>query len=166
MTLPLKRLLLASAAIGLVSVTSAYAKESGEGKHTWAEAKSAGTARRSIPNYRQVTEEISDRVGPLLSLKLEGMKLVDQVALFSAADVIIAQHGAALSNLVWARPGTAVVEIMPRTMPQAIQDVGFFSHLAACRQLRHRFVWQDGDHAPVDPVLVGEAARQLLYQNG
>lgn len=126
-----------------------------------AEAKQAGAGRRSIPNYAQMVEGLTGELGFVVSLKLEGMQLAEQIALFSSVDMVIAQHGAALSNLIWTRPGTAVVEIMPRTMPKEIQDVGFFSHLAGCRRLSHHFVWQDGDHAPVDVAAVCQAAKKL-----
>jgi hypothetical protein len=133
-----------------------------------AEAKQAGSGRRSIPNYHEMVEAVSRELGFVLSLKLEGMQLAEQIALFSSVDMVIAQHGAALSNLIWARPGTAVVEVMPRSMPREIQDVGFFSNLAKCKQLHHRFVWQDGDHAPVDIADVREAAKQVFawHRNG
>ena len=36
---------------------------------------------------------------------------IDQCALFRAADLVVAPHGAALANLLCARPGTAVVEL-------------------------------------------------------
>src|SRR5262249_49051700 len=83
-----------------------------------AEAKSAGTARRSGPNHGEIVEMVSRRAGPVLSLKLENLPLAQQIALFSAADMIIAQHGAALSNLIWAKPGAGVIEIMPKTAPK------------------------------------------------
>lgn len=127
-----------------------------------AEARQAGSARRSIPNHRQLVDALTEKLGFVLSLKLEGLPLAEQIAIFSSAEMIVAQHGAALSNLLWARPGTAVVEIMPDTMPQEIHDVGFFSNLAACQRLPHRFVRQDHDHAPVDPAKVREAALEIL----
>ena len=42
-----------------------------------------------------------------------GMAMREQVAAVRAADVIISMHGAGLANLLWARRGTAVVEIFP-----------------------------------------------------
>jgi hypothetical protein len=126
------------------------------------EAKQAGAGRRSVPNHAEIVEELTRRLGFVLSLKLEGLPLAEQMALFASADLVVAQHGAALSNLLWSRPGTAVVEIMPRTMPQEIQDIGFFSNLAPCLKLRHRFVGQEHDHASVDPAAVADAAAQIL----
>jgi capsular polysaccharide biosynthesis protein len=36
---------------------------------------------------------------------------VDQIRLFSEAELIVAPHGGALTNLLFAEPGTAVVEL-------------------------------------------------------
>jgi hypothetical protein len=127
-----------------------------------AEAKYAGSVRRSIPNHSRMVDEVSRRIGPLLSMKLEDLPLAEQIALFSSVDVVVAQHGAALSNLIWAQPGSCVVEIMPKTMPKEILDVGFFSNLARCMRLHHCFVWQDHDHAEVGPSAVCEAIERMF----
>ncbi len=127
-----------------------------------AEARNAGTVRRSIPNHGQVIEEMSRRFGRLLSTKLEGLSLAEQISLFSSADVIVAQHGAALSNLIWARPETCVVEIVPRTLSKETQDVAFFSNLARCMRLNYRHVWQEHEHAAVSPAAVCEAIEHAI----
>ncbi len=44
---------------------------------------------------------------------LSQMSLYDQIELFSNAAIIIAAHGAGLSNLVFSPPGTHVIELMP-----------------------------------------------------
>jgi hypothetical protein len=41
--------------------------------------------------------------------------VVEQIGLFRSAEVIIAPHGAALANLTWCRPGTRVIELLPRS---------------------------------------------------
>lgn len=48
---------------------------------------------------------------------LTGMPVAEQRARFAAADVIVAAHGAALTNLAWARPGATVVELLPAARP-------------------------------------------------
>ena len=44
---------------------------------------------------------------------LENLSFLEQVALFSQAKVIVAPHGAGLTNLVFCSPGTKVIEIIP-----------------------------------------------------
>jgi capsular polysaccharide biosynthesis protein/Tfp pilus assembly protein PilF len=56
-----------------------------------------------------------------------------QAELFAAADVIVAPHGAALTNLAFCRPDTRVVELMPGRH----QQLGFFPALSAQCGLAH-----------------------------
>ena len=42
-----------------------------------------------------------------------GMPVAEQVALHQRADVIVGVHGAGLANVLWARPGCHVIEIVP-----------------------------------------------------
>ena len=44
-------------------------------------------------------------------LTLSGRPIDEQIQLFARADVVVGPHGGGLSNLVWCRPGTAVVEL-------------------------------------------------------
>jgi capsular polysaccharide biosynthesis protein len=45
------------------------------------------------------------------SVNLETMSVVEQASLLAQAEVIIAPHGSALSNLVFCEPGTKIIEI-------------------------------------------------------
>lgn len=47
------------------------------------------------------------------AVAMDGMSLDEQAALFCGAEIIVAPHGAALANLVFAREGLTLVEIMP-----------------------------------------------------
>ena len=46
---------------------------------------------------------------------LEGCSFAEQVGLFASASVIVAMHGAGLTNLVFASPGTQVIELVAPT---------------------------------------------------
>ena len=119
-----------------------------------AEVPGAGTSRRSIPNQDKLRRALADRFGDVVDTALEGLSLSRQIALFHLADIVVAQHGAAFANLVWARRSTRVVEIFPRTLiadyhpesgvPQigaSSQDASFvgLAGRCACRG-RRRFV--------------------------
>lgn len=70
---------------------------------------------RMKAGYRKVINEYE--VIPALeelgfkSVILEDLPLVDQVHLFASAEIIVAPHGAGLTNLVFCKPGTKVIEI-------------------------------------------------------
>lgn len=108
------------------------------------ERKSNGTSRRSIPNL----PVLYSRLDPIVEVKLvilEDLSLRDQIELFSEADIVIAQHGAALSNLVWSRPSTWVIEV---TDPQIRPP--YFEALANRLSLNHIFFPQPDNHADID----------------
>ena len=50
-----------------------------------------------------------------VKVELESLSVAEQVQLFSSAEVIIAAHGAGLTNLTFCQPGTTVLEIFPRS---------------------------------------------------
>lgn len=46
-----------------------------------------------------------------LSVTTEDLSLIEQIVLFHNAEIIVAPHGAGLVNLLFARPGTKVIEL-------------------------------------------------------
>ena len=74
------------------------------------EIKTAGSERRSIANMDELCSAVSRHSDNVFVAALEGRNLYYQMALFSAADIVICQHGAALGNLVWARKATHVID--------------------------------------------------------
>ena len=56
-----------------------------------------------------------------------GQTVETQIAALHAADLVLSVHGASLVNMVFARPGTAFVELVPRSHV----DVKLFANLAA-----------------------------------
>jgi hypothetical protein len=45
---------------------------------------------------------------------LDGRPFVDQAAIFREAELIVAVHGATLSHLIFAKPGTRLIELLPK----------------------------------------------------
>lgn len=120
-----------------------------------AEAGGAGSLRRSIANHDALHRALSERFGGVLDVATEGMSLARQIALFSSANVIVAQHGAALANLLWANAGALVVEYFPRPFEDATPELlrvklDYFAKLAQCLELHHHRIWQDGMHGDAD----------------
>lgn len=70
--------------------------------------------RRGSNNRRMVNEdELVSALERLdfMPVRLEALGLAEQITLFNQARIIVAPHGAGLANLVFARPGTSVIEI-------------------------------------------------------
>ena len=66
---------------------------------------------RSICNEAAVNRVLSDKGFQLVTL--EELSLGEQIRLFFHAKVVVAVHGAGLANVVFCKPGTRVVELMP-----------------------------------------------------
>lgn len=92
-----------------------------------------GVSTRKVLNEHEVLE-LLEPVG-FESVSNEGRSVAEQAALFASADAVVAAHGSALANLVFARPGTTVVELMGRNC--AVAD---FTELAWRRGLNYRMI--------------------------
>jgi hypothetical protein len=114
------------------------------------EQKGSGQDRRSIANHDELYRLLCVDDAHCLNVMPETLSLARQIALFSLADIIIAQHGAALANIVWARPNATVIEILPDTLAPVLKDQDLFRNLSRCLGLRYRRIRQDDEHSDVD----------------
>jgi hypothetical protein len=69
-----------------------------------------GTSRRAVLNEEEVLAVLEPAGFEVVTM--DGRSIGEQAAIFASAAVIVAPHGAALANLVFSRPGTAVIELM------------------------------------------------------
>lgn len=74
---------------------------------------------------------------------LEQLSVVEQAQLFSSADIIVAPHGAGLTNLVFCQPGTRVIEFF---VPSYV-NLGYWS-LSSQLQLQHYYFFAQEVTAP------------------
>jgi hypothetical protein len=113
------------------------------------EIKTASRQRRSISNFAAISENLHAKYDNIIVTTLEGKSLAYQIALFRTADIVIAQHGAALSNLIWARDSTAVLEIVPQNLcpPTAVH---LFANLARVLHQTYRKIDQTDIHGVAD----------------
>jgi len=121
-----------------------------------AERRGSGLQRRSIANFEALRGALAALPVDLVTAVLETATLAEQAALFATADVIVAQHGAALANTIWCRPGTRVIEIGPLNYYRTV-----FHPLSHIVGAQHRLVAQDGPHGPCDVSGVVAQARAL-----
>jgi Glycosyltransferase 61 len=92
-----------------------------------------GTTRRAVLNEDDVVAMLEPRGFEVVTM--DGRSISEQAAMFASASVIVAPHGAALANLVFARPGTVVVELMGTNTASGLYPV-----LSWRRRLDHRVI--------------------------
>jgi hypothetical protein len=113
----------------------------------------AANQRRFIANHGTIADAMSAAYPGFRNLQIETTPLAEQIAWFGLADIVVAQHGAALANIVWMREGTHVIEIAPDTI-KAARTV--FSKLAQTCGVTHAHLRQTMGAfgpAPVDDVI-------------
>jgi hypothetical protein len=108
------------------------------------EAKSSGKSRRSVPNIEEIALALRKHGKNGNVFQLESMSLEEQSRIFGSAQIVVAQHGAALANIMWMKTGAKVVEIT------SLPTNTCFSELSKTCGVRHELVLQKSNHAPVD----------------
>jgi tetratricopeptide (TPR) repeat protein/capsular polysaccharide biosynthesis protein len=111
---------------------------------------------RSKARYRRVLNEedvveVLEQSG-FVSILPESMSLAEQIAHFERAEVIVAAHGSGLTNTIFSRKGTKVIELMS---PHYISH--YYWGISQYLQLEHYFL--AGEAFECYPI------RQLMYQN-
>jgi capsular polysaccharide biosynthesis protein len=91
----------------------------------------------------------------------------DQISAFANAETIIALHGGGLANLVFCRPGTHIVELLPRANIDAIYRI------ASSADLRYNYLksyrgnsdtaWESLSDYSVDTDLLRSALEKMLH---
>lgn len=114
------------------------------------EGKTSGRQRRSIGNFDAMAAALRARYANVAIEHLEGTSLAFQIALFRIADIVIAQHGAALANLIWARSGIDVFEVVWIDRSSSVYLKSYFGALVRCLQQIHHEIAQPGAHGDVD----------------
>ncbi|WP_188968956.1 glycosyltransferase 61 family protein [Neoroseomonas lacus] len=117
------------------------------------ENRSAGAARRSVPNMAEIHAAIAARHDAAL-IRLEDCSLFEQIHLFSRAWRVVGQHGAGLAHMLWAPSGGGLVEILPnpgRRPVQAVPNGTYFRNLCNALGLAWHVVPQADAHGRVAP---------------
>lgn len=124
------------------------------------ETEMSGARRRSVPNLPEVAESI---FAPN-SFVIEDLAQVApevQVALARKADVLIGQHGAGLTHMIWMKPGSIVIEIQPPLPDEAVE---VFSSLAKALGLEYIRLPQQHVHSAIDEIAMREICEQWVPQ--
>jgi hypothetical protein len=116
--------------------------------------------RRRLTNHDEI-EAVAVRHG-FEPVRLEDLGFLDQVRLFAGAERIAAPHGAGLANLVFAPPGTGVVELMgPRFAAAGGKIAATYQQLAPLLDLGFTRVV---GAAPADGAIVDDHLPNETYR--
>jgi hypothetical protein len=119
--------------------------------HTQAKIKGSGSSRRHIPNIDEIYEYLLSKNIAVQKVLLENLSLKEQIILFKTASIVIAQHGASLSNTIWCNPSTKIIEIKTQQNPRC------FNKLMNMCNLQHKIVFQQHCFQNIRPETVYQA---------
>jgi capsular polysaccharide biosynthesis protein len=74
------------------------------------------STRRVMTNERALIAAL-EAIG-IEHVSMGGRPMEEQIAIFAGASLVVAPHGAALTNLIFARPGAMLYELFPANYPQ------------------------------------------------
>jgi hypothetical protein len=135
-----------------------------------ASLQTSGAQRRSIPNLQQLERSLRETFGSRNVVKafLEDKRIHEQFYLFRSANLVIAQHGAALANIIFMHHGSrGVIEITPynttnyigkftRALPNCFRFAAFNVHVP------YLSVMQADEFAPVKIREVVDAVKAMI----
>ena len=108
--------------------------------------KGGGSERRSIPNHEELKTKLTEKFGNRFkNVILDNMLFENQVKLFYSAEMVIAQHGASLTNVLWMVPNSKVIEIKPLSYQEQC-----FTFICEFANHQHIIFPQDYNHAPIN----------------
>jgi hypothetical protein len=93
--------------------------------------------KRKISNEKELINLLS-RYG-FVSLELENLDFIEQVNLFNRAEIIVAPHGAGLSNILFCEKGAKIIEIIGSN-----RVASFFINIAQKVELEYYYLEAEG----------------------
>lgn len=101
-------------------------------------------SRRKSKNRRIVNEE--EIINYLIHQKFEiidseDLDFIDQVKLFSLCNILLSIHGAALTNLIFMKPGTQVIELFPEINITNNEFNSCYYRLSSAMKINHEYLF-------------------------
>jgi hypothetical protein len=124
---------------------------------------SSGSERRHIVNHKELSAELKKIYGDKFkNISLEDKPIMYQYYLFSRAKLVIAQHGAALANIIFMKENTCVFEIVSiEKIKHEKEDC--FKNLALMSKLNF-YSLQTKEESPIlDIEIIKVIIDKLLY---
>ena len=98
----------------------------------------SGKERRYLSNHKEIAKSLQKKFGnKFINICLENLPLFYQYYLFSNAKLVIAQHGASLSNVIFMKKKSCVIEIIPED--KIIEGEDTFENLSKKVKLVNKF---------------------------
>ena len=121
--------------------------------------KTSGSDRRSIINHNELVNSIIKYFPKLkcISISLDHLPLFEQYILFNNAKFVIAQHGAAISNIIFMKDKTILIEIISNVLLNSKEN--WFNPVAKMSKIIHHQyitsnekvkVYKDPDNIKID----------------
>lgn len=119
-----------------------------------------GVAKRNIPNLSEVVGELSKTIDIQLVDPAE-LTVAETFVLCHRADVVIGQHGAALTNMFFMRPGTQVIEI---GWPDLTSDIELPMYRLMARELGIKWSRPILQEHNFGPITASDLANEIAVQ--
>ena len=110
--------------------------------------RTSGSQRRSIKNHETLSDTLLSKFGPsrYSNIILERSSIYYQYQVFQNAKIIIAQHGAALSNIFFMKPSIShIIEFSPPWSREAEH----FKNLSHFVGVKYHSIEQESDHGDI-----------------
>ncbi len=110
----------------------------------------SGKERRYITNHEEIVSYLkSSYPDNFINVSLERTSIYYQYLLFKNAKIIIANHGAALSNVIFMKENTNVIEIISKhKLNKENEDT--FKNLSLFCKLKHKFIITENEIDSID----------------
>lgn len=120
-----------------------------------AEKEGGGSTRRSISNLNQLTDQISTHRTAVL-VDFGGMAPAEQLRIINQTDVLIGQHGAGLTHLLFLPDNASLVELN-----NAKRRLGYFRMLSEGVRRDYRDFLVDGPHVTLSADMINQISAHV-----
>lgn len=115
--------------------------------------QSSGYERRSVVNFDEMVNAVKMLTKNVGTVALERTSIYYQARLFSEAKIVIANHGAAMANIIFMKPNSHLIEIISKEKKYIQKEDSFYQICKRFNVNYHEiFVKREIDH--VDPQKV------------
>jgi hypothetical protein len=117
------------------------------------------TKKRPFVNEEECTSLLEGEFG-FSCVTMDGRTIEEQASLFKSAELIVAPHGAALANLLFAKPDVTLLEMMPFALQHAAyREIASF---IGCRYVQLKGLPVASSQGPKDLIVNVDGLRSSL----